>query len=160
VVRISRLVGLPVVSLEGARKVGITKEVWLSRDLLWIRGFSVGLRRLISSVRFLPFSRVFSLTTTSVTVHSEDVTEQLLEYSDCGLRFHKVASSIARTRDGTVVGSLSDLFADENTGRVQELEVSEGVLQDITKGRSRIHRSACIEFNGQAIILVEGVVGS
>lgn len=154
-VRVSRLVGLPVVSLERATKIGIVKEVWLSRDLLWIKGLSVDLMRLLSPVRYLPFSCVFSLTNTSVSLHSEDVTEQMPDACDDWVRFHALVSSIARTRDGTVIGSLSDLFSDENTGRVQELEVSEGVIQDITKGRSRIERPACVEFNGQAIILHE-----
>ena len=151
-VRVSRLIGLPVVSLECNERIGIIREIWLTKDLCQILGFSVDLRRWISSVRFLPFANLFSLSSASLSICSENAIERGVETDDW-VGFHDLVSSVVRMRDGTVVGSLSDLFADENTGRILELEVSEGLIQDITKGRSRIEKPAYIGFTGEALIL-------
>lgn len=157
-VKASRLIGLPVVSLERGTKVGMTKEVWISRDLSKVEGFTVELRRLFSASRFLWFADLFSVANSSLTVRDEAEMEPASGCTAECIRFHSVVSSIVRTRSGNVVGSLSDLFADGNTGHVQELEVSEGVIQDITKGRTRIGRPEGISFNGTAIILPDDAV--
>lgn len=158
-VRASRLIGLPVVSLERGAKIGIIKEVWISRDLLRLEGFTVELKRLFSSPRFLRFADLFSLANASLTVRDETEMRPSTRSTAERIKFQAVVSSVVRTRDGNVVGSLSDLYADDNTGYVQELEVSEGVIQDITKGRTRIGRPEDISFNGTAIILPDDAVG-
>lgn len=156
-VRASRLIGLPVVSLERATKIGITKEVWLSSDLCRVVGLIVGLRRLFASSRFVRFSALFSLTSASVTVRDEAALGSAKELGVDGIGLQSVVSTIMRTHDGSVVGSLSDLFLDENTGEVQELEVSEGVIEDITKGRTRVARPECASFDGLVITLADDV---
>ncbi len=154
-VRASRLIGLPVVSLERATKIGITKEVWLSPDLRSMVGLIVGLRRLFASSRFVRFSELFSMTGASVTIRDEAVLRAAKELEIDGIGLQSVVSTVMRTRDGSVVGSLSDLFLDENTGQVQEFEVSEGVIEDITKGRTRIARPERTSFDGLVITLAD-----
>lgn len=155
VVRASRLIGLPVVSLERATKIGITKEVWLSLDLRRVVGLVVGLRRLLASSRFVKFSELFSLTSASVTIRDDSVLGAPKESEVDGIGLQSVVSTVMRTRDGSVVGSLSDLFLDENTGQVLEFEVSEGVIEDITKGRTRVAQPECTRFNGLVITLAD-----
>lgn len=157
-VRASRLIGLPVVSLERATKIGMIREVWLSLDLLWVKGLVIDMRRLFSSSRFIGFCELFSLTPGSVTIRGEAALGTTRDLSADGIGLQSVVSTIMRTRDGNVVGSLSDFFVDENTGRVQELEVSEGVIQDITKGRKRVTRPECTSFNGLVITLADEAV--
>ncbi len=154
-VRASRLIGLPVVSLERATKIGITKEVWLSLDLRRVVGLVVGLRRLLASSRFVKFSELFSLTSASVTIRDDSVLGAPKESEVDGIGLQSVVSTVMRTRDGSVVGSLSDLFLDENTGQVLEFEVSEGVIEDITKGRTRVAQPECTSFNGLVITLAD-----
>ncbi|NLU41155.1 MAG: hypothetical protein GXX08_03015 [Firmicutes bacterium] len=157
-VRASRLIGLPVISLERETKIGITKEVWLSLDLRSVVGLVVGLRRLLASSRFVRFSELFSLTSSSVTIRDEAVLGAAKESEVDGIGLQSVVSTVIRTRDGSVVGSLSDLFLDENTGQVLEFEVSEGIIEDITKGRTRVVRPECTSFNGLVITLADDAV--
>ena len=75
--------------------------------------------------------------------------EQILEDK------YKLFDLEAIDSEGNKLGRIEDVLFNEKTGRIDSLEISEGVFEDIFYGRLRIFLSDNIRFEDQGVIITD-----
>jgi uncharacterized protein YrrD len=152
----SNVLGLPVISAIDGMKIGILKDVAFCKDNKGILGFILekGSRTLKGNVILL--QDVLSLGNDAVIIENPDC---LLEYrkfrktcepqEDMQLRGLKIY-----THSGNDIGIVKDILFDYKTGKVEGVQVSDGLVQDLLMGRNILPFLGKVEI-GNNNILVE-----
>ena len=137
--KIRALVGLPVVV--GNRNAGRVVKAELSDDLthltgLWIASGFLG-------TRFIASDSLGTLGTAAVIADHSGIRRR---YSSEPLLRRAVGT------DGSLIGAITGAEVDELSFRVEALELSCGVWDDLLHGRRRIRRFAMNRENGCVVI--------
>jgi len=127
--KLRNLIGMPVVL--GGRKIGRLVQAELSSDMSELSGIWVdcGLR----GTRRIPAENLEMIGRKAVSVDSRG------ERRRCKTGF---AIRRAVSTDGRRIGAITGAEIDELTFRVQALELSMGLWDDLCSGRRRVDRSA------------------
>lgn len=152
----SEVLGLPVISARDGLKIGTLKDIVFSKDNKGILAFLMekGSYAVKGSV-ILP-SNLLSLGNDAIIV---DNPMNLMEYR----RFKKLYDIHDKnnlrglkifTHSGEDLGVVQDILFDYRTGKVEGVQVSDGLVQDIIMGRNILPFFGRIEI-GSSNILVE-----
>ena len=124
-----QLHGLKVVDKNGV-VLGVVHDLLADRQSGIIKGFIVNLPGFISTLAFLPGKDVISM----------DLTGMIIADKDCFQRMPKAKEkqrSLMRMGEiDTSKGYITDIFLEPD--RISAVELSQGVLNDIRKGRKTI----------------------
>ena len=124
-----QLHGLKVVDKNGV-VLGVVHDLLADRQSGIIKGFIVNLPGFISTLAFLPGKDVISM----------DLTGMIIADKDCFQRMPKAKEkqrSLMRMGEiDTSKGYITDIFLEPD--RISAVELSQGVLNDISKGRKTI----------------------
>ena len=124
-----QLHGLKVVDKNGV-VLGVVHDLLADRQSGIIKGFIVNLPGFISTLAFLPGKEVISM----------DLTGMIIADKDCFQRMPKAKEkqrSLMRMGEiDTSKGYITDIFLEPD--RISAVELSQGVLNDIRKGRETI----------------------
>lgn len=124
-----QLHGLKVVDKNGV-VLGVVHDLLADRQSGIIKGFIVNLPGFISTLAFLPGKEVISM----------DLTGMIIADKDCFQRMPKATEkqrSLMRMGEiDTSKGYITDIFLEPD--RISAVELSQGVLNDIRKGRETI----------------------
>ena len=124
-----QLHGLKVVDKNGV-VLGVVHDLLADRQSGIIKGFIVNLPGFISTLAFLPGKEVISM----------DLTGMIIADKDCFQRMPKAKEkqrSLMRMGEiDTSKGYITDIFLESD--RISAVELSQGVLNDIRKGRETI----------------------
>ncbi|MBS1348150.1 MAG: hypothetical protein HP052_01565 [Firmicutes bacterium] len=124
-----QLHGLKVVDKNGV-VLGVVHDLLADRQSGIIKGFIVNLPGFISTLAFLPGKDVISM----------DLTGMIIADKDCFQRMPKAKEkqrSLMRMGEiDTSKGYITDIFLEPD--RISAVELSQGVLNDIRKGRETI----------------------
>ncbi len=121
-VRLGQVIGLPVV-LHG-RMIGRVEQTWLTEDGRHLRGLVM--RRGLGAARWSPWEDVLALGEVSVILRREPGKPP----KGGGDGLHAVKDT-----GGMNLGRVTDVYVSRVTGRVTALEISLGLIEELTCGR-------------------------
>lgn len=134
-----RVLGLPVISLSEAAKLGVVGDVVIDPKRRSVVALVVDDAAGRPSTRMLPFESIRGLGPDAVIVESESSATETRDLP--GL--HTLIDGPVRmvglqvlTEDGRLVGLVSDVVMDEASGSIESYEISGGLLRDLLRGRS------------------------
>ncbi|MGI6777498.1 MAG: PRC-barrel domain-containing protein [Acetivibrionales bacterium] len=166
VLKISEVIGLPVICIDSGKKIGTVEDLILNRGksevkalILERAGFEI--RRkviLMKDIAYLGKDAVMVNTESCKTelrmVFNSSITEDKGEIR--GLRVY--------SKSGEDLGEVKDVLFDSKTGTVEGVEVTEGLLQDIVQGRKILPLFGKVEFSEESMLVdreaVEEMMGT
>ncbi|MBL0387371.1 PRC-barrel domain-containing protein [Tumebacillus sp. ITR2] len=150
------LLGLPVVDLELGENIGEVRDVLFSPEGTF-HSFLLERGGLLSVARILSRGALHSIGEDAIITQSRSSIE---EYRDeVGLirslidgDIHFVGKDVLTT-SGTLLGSVEDVYLDENLHTIVGYEISEGFLMDLRQGRKLLHASPTIMMGADNLIV-------
>jgi len=155
------VIGQPVLSFEDGRRVDNVKNLLISEDNESIVALLVDEGGLLSSSRVVPLENVKSFgrdavvietSTNVVTASSDPETKAIIQ------RREALLGKKVMTDQGQSLGSISDLYFEDKSGRITGFEVSGGAFGDFARGTSYLGVDQ-IERLGPDLIFVRQDVG-
>jgi uncharacterized protein YrrD len=150
------VIGLKVITINGGREVDDVQDLIYDPSKQRILGLIVDQAGWFNDAQIIRIEDVKSIGEDAVMIESGD---SVLKAPDAGDEIADILSAsrgLTRTKliteQGKELGSIDDILFDENTGRVLELIVSEGVVGDLGSGKKRVRVSDIITIGKDATI--------
>lgn len=153
--RYSEVLGLPVISMDGGKKMGIVEDIIFNPDsrevkalLLRKKGYEICKKAvLVKDVLKIGRDAVIIRENSSVCkVNQNAVKEEIKDQGEVkGLRIY--------TGNGEDLGVVKDVLFDYRTGVMEGLELSDGLLQDLLTGRVILPLFGKVEFGKENIVV-------
>ncbi|NPV90459.1 MAG: hypothetical protein HPY50_06780 [Firmicutes bacterium] len=149
------LIGLPVVEMRSGRQLGVIEDLLLDLEHSRLSSLQVRSGRWLEGCRELELSRVSQIGPDGVIVEDEPAwsgtaTEGLLNVKpQQGKRIIDTA--------GVEMGTLEDIEFDAETGELAGWEYSDGIIQDLIKGRRYLPLGLVSTYGEDRVIIGEGV---
>lgn len=138
-IKVSDVLGLPLLSTSEGERLGMVHEVLLNLAKGVITGFILENGGFLREAKIVDISQIKNIGEGAVTVPSGELNfeKNLEKFSDC----HKYKEFITKpvfTQAGKNLGIIQDVFVNETNGHIVGFEVSEGLIHDILEGRGII----------------------
>lgn len=154
--RYSQMLGLPVICAADGKKLGIIKDLIFSPKEKRVVAFLIERRNSDIRKRVIFASDVLNLGSGALVVNDVKDIRELRKVQDepelkdkgdiLGLRIY--------TKSGEDLGIAKDVLFDLEHGKIDGIEISDGLFQDIIKGRNVLPLIGKVEF-GEENILVD-----
>ncbi len=138
-IKISEILGLPLISTSQGEKLGVVNEVLINLSKGVITGFILDKGGFLREPKILDISQIKNIGEGAITVPLDDVKYEsdLLKYKEC-VKYKEFISKPVFTQSGKNLGIIQDILANVTNGHVVGFEVSEGIIHDILEGRGII----------------------
>lgn len=153
--RYSEVLNLPVISAENGKKAGVVKEVLFDTEtreakalLLEHRGVEIG-KRLIFLKDILSLGADAVIIDSYASITAAGRSSYSKEFGKKG----KILGLRIYSKAGEDLGVVVDVIFDWVTGRVESFEVSDGIYQDVVKGRSLLPLFGKVEFSEESVLV-------
>jgi len=154
-IKYTDVLGLPVISANNGIKIGTLKDVAFRRDSKGIIAFILekGSRAVKGNVILLRDVR--SIGNDALIIDNPNC---LLEYKSfkktCEMQENiQLRGFKIYTHSGEDIGIVQDIFFDYKTGKVEGVEVSDGLVQDILQGRNILPFFGKVEIGNDNILV-------
>lgn len=154
-IKYSEAIGLPVITAADASRVGNVKDIVFCPKNKEVIGYIIEKRNFETKTWFVNSDEVFSLGHDALIIEAatslkgyrkSQLKAKLKDKGDIiGLRLYSVG--------GCEIGMVKDVLFDYETSRVEGVEVSDGLLQDILQGRTIIPLFGKVEFGDESILV-------
>lgn len=153
--RYSEVIGLPVISIENGKKVGSIGDVIFSPLTKEIIGFSLEKRGCEIGIRGVLLKDVVSLGNDALIIKDFTCIAKLKKNKPLAnnKKPGEVRGLKIYTRTGEDLGVVKDVLFDYKTGVIEGFEISDGLLQDIVKGRNILPLFGKVEFSDESILV-------
>ncbi len=155
VVKYSEIVGLPVLCIETGKRVGIVKDVIFIPVKKCVYGFQLERTGADLRNRLIRLDDVASIGSDAMVINSRSCiitakdAENDEEYESRG----KVIGLRIFTKTGRDLGVIEDVLFDCTTGRIEGVEISDGLFQDIMTGRKLLPLFGKYEFSDESLLV-------
>jgi uncharacterized protein YrrD len=152
----SEVTGLPVIAIDTGKKVGTVRDILFCTGEKLVKGFLLERKGYEIEERAVMLRDVVSLGSGAVVVNDRSCILSVKKLAIAeGLKdIGAVKGLKIYTRSGKDLGVVKDALFDCKTGRLEGVEVSDGVLNDLVEGRNIIPLFGKVEFS-EEIILVD-----
>ncbi|MEW6189221.1 MAG: PRC-barrel domain-containing protein [Actinomycetota bacterium] len=158
--RVSGILNLPVVVLEEGKEIGKVKNVVFDPETMSLRVIAIRIKGLLGGVKFVLYERVESIGENALILPNRDVLVSSKRDTEIRRLIAKkvgILNTPVLTRTGTRLGDVSDAIINAESGALRELEVTRGLIKDITLGRRGIPATMLIGVGEDAIIVSDEV---
>ncbi|MDP4092848.1 MAG: PRC-barrel domain-containing protein [Bacillota bacterium] len=149
----SEVVGLPVICINSGKQEGVVKDVIFNpREkeatalLLESQGLRVG-QKIIPVEKVSSFGKNAVMIEDSSSISVLKRTHKKTEANKGEVRGMKVYS-----KTGDTLGTVEDVLFDSKSGIIEGLEISDGIYEDLMKGRKVLPVIEKVEFGSENII--------
>ncbi|TYQ15997.1 UNVERIFIED_CONTAM: uncharacterized protein YrrD [Acetivibrio alkalicellulosi] len=158
--RYSEVLGLPIICADNGNKAGIIKDIVFCPKEKKIAGFEIECYSYQIKKKFVMKEDVLSLGKDALIIDNLKVIKDLKKVKDVPLIKERgsVIGLKIYTRYGEDVGVVRDVLFDFQKGIVEGVEVSDGLIQDIVKGRSLLTLLGKVEFGEESILVEKAAV--
>jgi uncharacterized protein YrrD len=133
------IIGKSIVAYDTGKKIDKIKDLIFDQDRNLLLGFLIDEGGWLSNAKVLPLSSVKAIGLDAVIVPSEDAVQTASHFPDIDnvlKRNNILKGTQIMTLDGRDLGTLVDLYFDDQTGAIEGYEVSGGLFADAYTGRS------------------------
>jgi len=151
----SEVVGLPVICIDNGKKIGVIEDVIFCPGKREVKGFLLERRGCQVSKKAILLKDVLSLGNDAMVVNDCSCVTSLkkLELSEKLKDKGEIRGLRIYSKSGEELGIVKDVLFDYSTGFVEGVEVSDGLLQDIVKGRNILPLFGKVEFGEESILV-------
>lgn len=135
----SEAIGKLVVAYNTGRRIARIRDLIFDENSNQLLGFVVEEGGWLSSARVIPFNQIQAIGTDAIVVPSEEAVVRAKKVPEISkiLRHNNVLKGTRiMTVNGSDLGTMVDLYFDDETGVVEGYEVSGGLFADAYSGRS------------------------
>jgi len=153
--RYSDVKGLPVIGADNGRRLGIVKDIIFCPDSGEVRAFLLEREGWRTKKRVVLLRDVLNIGRDAVVVgNSACVTEQK-KAEDEGKLGQKgnIMGLRVYSKAGEDLGIIEDILFDGSSGHIEGVEISDGLLQDLIKGRRVLPLFGKVEFGSENILV-------
>lgn len=163
----TNVIGLKIISLQDGKEIGKVQDLIYDPDEKRIVALIAKNGGLFSDPKMVLINDLKNIGEDAIMIDSPNLIKSTSEVDQKIASIAKNENYITRTRivtsTGVELGTISDLLFDQNTGKVEQFEVSQGGLIDVKSGKKYINVSQ-IETIGKDVIIVspqtEGIIQS
>ncbi|AEV69390.1 PRC-barrel domain-containing protein [Acetivibrio clariflavus] len=151
----SEVLGLPVISLNNGKKVGNVKNIFFCPKKKKILAFLLECKSFEFNKKIIYTEDIINIGKDAVIIKDEDSLKDLKktknshEFTEKG----EVIGLRVISKKGEDVGIVKDVIFDYKNNCIEGVEISDGLIHDLVKGRSVLPLIGKVEF-GEEIILV------
>ncbi|GEM_PF-827968 len=151
------ILGLPVITLDRAAKVGVVGDLVIDPARKKVTGFLVGPSGR-ASTKHISFDSVCRIGPDCLLIDGESSVSSAQGHSQPMTLLGgttKLSGLQVFTDAGRSAGKVSDVIVDERSGAIQQYEVSSGRIQDVLSGKKQISASIPVAVGGEAMLIPE-----
>lgn len=157
VVKGNDTIGLKVVTLEDGTQIGTVKDIIYDPGSHEVRALLLEAAGLFSEAKVVLIDNIHSIGQDAVTIMSGDMVTNASEapgpVSVITEDNQYLTKTHIVTEDGNDLGQVTDIYFDPHTGKVSELEVSQGLIKNVQSGKKRVRVSDIITVGKDATIV-------
>ena len=150
----SETVGLPVVCAENGKKAGVIKDIIFNPSDRVVKSFLLDRKGIEIGKKQVSFKNVLGLGRDALVISDESSLEEYTRKDKSG----DIIGLRVFERSGNEVGTVADVDFDIGTGRVESIELSDGLFQDLVQGRNIMPLLGKVEFGEENIIVEKEAV--
>lgn len=154
--RYSEVIGLPVICVENGKKIGAVKNIIFCPKKKKLLAFLLECRSYEFSKKVVLTEDILNIGRDALIIKDESSLKDLRktkntdEFVDKG----EVIGLRVYSKNGEDMGIVKDVIFDYSNSSIEGVEISDGLIQDIIKGRSLLPLFGKVEF-GREVILVD-----
>lgn len=154
--RYSEVLGLPVIFADSGKKAGTVKDIVFCPGRREVAAFLIEHKGMSLKKKVLPLKDVLSLGRDAVIVDNPACVRNMdrSEYSKTFRDEGNIMGLRILSKTGDDLGIVKDVIFDWESGRLESVEISDGILQDVIQGRHMLPLLGKVEF-GEENLLVE-----
>lgn len=153
----SQTLGLVVIALDDGQKVGEVKDLVLDADGMRLRAVTVRHPGILGRERAIFFEDVEAIGEDALTIRSRQALVSKKALMKSVGRKAPLLNAAVLTESGERLGEISDFTIDLKAGSIEELEVSRGLLKDITGGMMVVSARDILTIGANVVIVSAGV---
>jgi uncharacterized protein YrrD len=150
--KISDLVGLPVLEQSSCEQIGEVQEVLINIRQALVQAAIVTSFGWFTDKQVLPLKHIVAVSNTDVLITNKS---ELQTLATGGERFADLIERPLITEAGVKIGVLADLWFELTTGIIEAYVVSDGVVTDLLEGRRKLPYKISRAFNSDRIIVAD-----
>jgi uncharacterized protein YrrD len=136
------VIGLKIISVKDGKELGKVDDIVYEPNENKVKALLVSAGGIFSDAKVIPFELISSIGKDAVMIKDENEIKNAGETDKNVAHIAKKGDYLTKTKivtqDGTELGNVTDIYFDDQTGDVQEFEVSKGGVQDLATGRKRV----------------------
>lgn len=151
----SRVIGLPVIYADSGKRAGIIKDVLFCPEERLVKGFLLERKGYGFDKKAVLLKDILSLGSDAAVVNDHTCIASLKKLELAGeLKGRgEVRGLRIYSRSGLDMGIARDVLFDPVTGKIEGVEASNGLLQDIVEGRNIIPLFGRVELSSEIILV-------
>lgn len=152
----SEVLGLPVICVENGKKVGVVKNIIFCPKKKKLLAFLLECKSYEFNKKIILTEDIVNIGKDAVIIDEESTLKDLRKTKDSDEFIDKgeVLGLRVYSRNGEDMGIVKDVLFDYKNSNIEGVEISDGLLQDIVKGRTILPLIGRVEF-GKEVILVD-----
>lgn len=152
----SEVLGLPVICLENGKKIGVVKNIIFCPKKKKLLAFLLECKSFEIKKNVVLAEDIINIGNDAVIIIKESCLKDLRKIKDNDDFVDKgeVIGLRVISKKGQDVGIVKDVIFDYKNNSIEGVEISDGLLQDLVKGRSILPLIGKVEF-GEEFILVD-----
>lgn len=152
--RYSEVLNLPVICANNGKMAGIVKDVLFSTETREVKALLLEHKGMEISKRLVLLKEILSLGDAVVIDSGACVTKAgRTAYSEAYGKNGRIIGLRIFSREGEDLGVVRDVIFDWVTGKVESVEVSDGIFQDVVRGRSLLPLFGRVEFSEENVLV-------
>jgi uncharacterized protein YrrD len=161
-IKANSLIGLPVITVNDGKKVNTIKDIVYDGTTNQVTAFVVDEKGWFSVAKIILIQDIKSIGKDAILIDDEskivtadsqvDQSIALTANDDNFLDTNEVI-----TESGTKLGKVTDIYFNENTGKLEAIEVSEGFIKNIVSGTKKIEIEDIITVGKENLIVDDNV---
>lgn len=153
-----QLIGLPVLDLATGKQVSSVRSLLIDRDGGQLVALVLQKTNLLSEAKAVKISQLHAIGEDAVILQPGEQPQTLSDLQKempGAVSEEKIAGRAVLTADGRMLGTLADLAIAEDSGRIAQFVLSDGLIQDLIGGYSTIPAPEQTVYGEEHIIVPE-----
>lgn len=151
-----QLIGLPILDLATGRRVSSVRSLLFDPEGGQLLALVLQKSNLLSEAKAVRVSQVHAIGTDAVILQPGEEPgslSELLQEMPRAVSEEKIAGRPVLTADGRMLGTLADLAIAEDSGRIMQFVLSDGLIQDLIGGYSTMPAPERVVYGEEHIIV-------
>jgi uncharacterized protein YrrD/gas vesicle protein len=156
-IQATKIIGLKIITLDNGKEIDTVKDVIYDPEENRVKALLIDKQGWFKDARIISVEKIESIGKDAVIIQNEEIIETASQNSSRVANIARDTNYLTKTKiitvDGDNLGSVTDLYFSMPDGKVQEFEVSGGLISDLKSGRNKIAISDIVTIGEDATIV-------
>mgnify|MGYP005840605977 CR=1 FL=1 len=153
--RYSEVVGLPVICIDDGRRIGVVRDAVFCPVTREVRALILERKGYEIDHKVVLYEDILNLGRDAVVVNGVSCAVPMRKLEAGGRLKGRMKINGLRiySKSGKDLGTVKDILFDGSTGKIEGVEVSDGLVQDLVDGRNILPLFGKVEFSDEIILV-------